>query len=196
MKARYNFYTLTRKIHLYAALSTVALLLMYIVTSYLMIHHNWFQPHNNTEQVTSIKIEPSEVSEENWDSFRKKHDIKGRLTRERFNKSGDLYREYESAGTNSQITIFNDKDEVEIKIIQRNLAGSIIGFHRMSGYGGPIQYNIYALLLDIVGIGLIIFAVTGVIMWLKILKQNIIAWIILISGFVYVSLILGYLLLV
>lgn len=196
MKARYKFYTILRKIHLYAALSTVALLLMYLVTSYMMIYHSWFRGHKNTEEVSSVKITPSEVTGENWESFRKQHDIKGRLTREYFKASGDLFRGYETAGANYQITVFQDKNEVEIKRIKRNLTGTIIGFHRLRGYGGPLQYNLYALLLDIAGISLIIFAITGVIMWLKILKHNRIAWVILITGFLYVSLILGYLLVV
>jgi hypothetical protein len=162
----------------------------------MMIYHNLFKGHENTKQVSSIAVNPSEVSEENWESFRHQHDIKGRLVRENFTKSGDLFRQYETAGTNYQITVFKNKNEVEIKRIERNLAGTIIGFHRLKGYGGPLQFNLYALLLDVVGISLIIFAITGVIMWLKILKHNKIAWTILIMGFVYVGLTVGYLLFV
>lgn len=182
--------------HLYAALSTVALLLMYLLTSYMMIYHNWFHGHETTEQVTTIEVTHLEISENNWGSFRKKHGIKGRLLRESFNKSGDLIRAYESAGTNYQVTLLCDQNEVKIKRIQRNMAGTLIGYHRLRGYGGPLQYNLYALLLDVTGISLILFAITGVIMWLKILKHNTVAWIILITGFVYVSLIVGYLLFV
>ena len=196
MKSRYSTYYVIRKIHLYASLSTVALLLMYLVTSYMMIYHSWFQSHDNVEQVLSIKVDPLEVSEDNWKVFKEKYAVKGRKTREYLTESGDLYREYVSAGGNFKITIFKNKNEVEIKSVNKNLAGNIIGFHRLRGFGGPLQYNIYAILLDAVGLSLIIFAITGVILWLKLLKNNKIAWTILISGFVYVSLIISYLLFV
>ena len=196
MSSKLDFYQIIRKIHLYAALSTVALLLMYLVTSYMMIYHSWFQTHDNGEQVLSVKVNPSEISGNNWGRFMREHDIEGRLIRENFTNSGDLKRKYASAGSDFMITIFKDKNEVEIKSTKRNLAGTIIGFHRLRGFGGPLQYNLYAILLDVVGLSLILFAITGVIMWLKLLKHNKFAWIILISSFVYVSLVVSYLLFV
>lgn len=195
MSLKNNTYWLIRKIHLYASLSTVALLLMYLVTSYMMMYHSWFS-HDNKEQVFSIKVNPADVSDDNWDLFVDKHAIKGRLIRERFTESGDLNREYSGVGVNYKITVFKNKNEVEIKSTKLNLTGTIIGFHRLRGYGGPLQYNLYALLLDAVGLSLILFAITGVILWLKLLNNDKIAWTILALGFVYVSFVIGYLLLV
>ncbi len=160
-----------------------------------MMYHSWFS-HDNKEQVFTIKVNPSEISDENWDKFIEKHGIQCRLVRENYTKSGDLNREYAGVGVNYKITIFKNINEVEIKSSKMNLSGTIIGFHRLRGYGGPLQYNLYAMLLDLVGLSLILFAITGVILWLKLLKNNKIAWAILISGFIYVSLVIGYLLFV
>jgi hypothetical protein len=49
-------------------------------------------------------------------------------------------------------------------------------------------------MLDVVGISLMLFAITGVILWLKLLKFNKLAWGIFIFGFVYVSAVILYLL--
>ena len=57
----------------------------------------------------------------------------------------------------------------------------------MRGYGGGMIYNAYAILLDLTGASLIIFAITGIILWLKILKNSKLAWLILVLGFLYVS---------
>lgn len=195
MSSRYKLYNIIRKIHLYASLSTVVFLLMYLVTSYMMMYHSWFN-HDNKEQVLSVKVNPSEISDENWDLFIDEHAIKGRLVRENYTESGDLNREYSGVGINYKIKIFKNKNEVEIKSTKLNLFGTLIGFHRLSGFGGPLQYNLYALFLDLVGFSLILFAITGVILWLKLLKNDKIAWIILALGFVYVSFIVGYLLIV
>ena len=196
MNSNYRFYFIIKQVHLYASLTIVAVLLMYLITSFMMIYHDFFKSYDHQEQVISLQVSPNEISEENWTSFLHKHDVKGRLVRENFRKSGDLFREYADAGNNFRITIFKNRNEVEIKSTHKNLAGNIVGLHRLRGYGGPFQFNLYAFLLDLTGIGLIIFAITGIILWLKLLKHNKIAWAILILGFLYVSAVVSYLIFV
>jgi len=193
MKSKNQLYGIVRQIHLYSSLLTVALLLMYIITSYMMINHEWFKVDRITESPHSMQVSPQEILDANWHAFLEKNNIRGRLIREDVAESGDMVRTYSSAGGNTKITISQEKNLVEINSTKLNRSGRIIGLHRLRGYGGPILYNIYALLLDILGISLILFAVTGVIMWLKLLKYNKIAWIILILGFVYVGAVIGYL---
>ena len=149
MKTNHGLYHIVKQIHLYSSLLTVALLLMYIITSYMMIYHDWFKVENKNESLSSIQIAAEEINDENWNSFLKKHQIKGRLTREDFNDSGDLIRTYSRADGNSKVTIFKDKNEVEIKNTELNLSGSIIGLHRMRGYGGSLIYNFYAFMRTI-----------------------------------------------
>lgn len=194
MKSDQRFYHVIKQIHLYASLLTVAFLIMYIITSYMMIYHDWFHVEKQNETTSSMLVTPEEINNEHWDDFVKKHQIDGRLIRENFNESGDLIRTYSSADGNSKITIFKDKNEVEIQTTELNLSGRIIGLHRMRGYGGSFVYNFYAVMLDIVGISLILFAITGVILWLKLLKFNKLAWGIFVFGFVYVSTVILYLL--
>lgn len=193
MKTNRSFYQFVKQVHLYTSLLTVVMLLMYILTSYMMIYHDLFKVEKLNESSSTKLVQPEEISDANWPQFLKKHNIEGRLVRENFRESGDIVRTYASANGNSKITILNDKDEVEIVTTQLNLSGSIIGLHRLRGYGGSLIYNIYAFMLDIVGIGLILFAITGVILWLKLLKKDKIAWLMLILGFLYVSAVIGYL---
>lgn len=194
MKSDRRFYLVIKQIHLYSSLLTVAFLIMYIATSYMMIYHDWFHVEKQNESTTSMLVTPEEINDEHWNAFVKKHQIDGRLIRENFNDSGDLIRTYSSADGNSKITLFKDKNEVEIQTTKLNLSGRIIGLHRMRGYGGSFVYNFYAVMLDIVGISLILFAITGVILWLKLLKFNKFAWGIFVIGFVYVSAVILYLL--
>ena len=194
MKISGKIYTIIRKIHLYSSLSIVALLIMYILSSYMMIYHDWFKVESKNESTVKFDIRPEEINENNWSSFLKIHNVKGRLVREKFEVSGDIIRLYESAKGYNEITIFKDVNQVEIRSGELNLSGKINELHRLSGFGGPLLYNIYAILLDVVGISLILFFLTGVILWLNILQHNKIAWIILILGFIYVGAVLGYLL--
>ena len=86
-----------------------------------------------------------------------------------------------------------NQNQVEIIKTTKSNANAFFGIHRTRGYGGPIQYNLYAFLLDILGVSLIIFTITGIIMWFKVLKNNRWAWIIFIAGLVYVGTTVGVL---
>jgi len=193
MKISGQLYQIMRQVHLYSSLTIVALLLMYVISSYMMIYHDWFQVETRNESKITLDIKPEEINEDNWGSFLNKNKIKGRLVRENFEESGDIVRLYESAKGYAEITIFKKVDQVEIRSADLNLSGKINEMHRLRGFGGPLLYNIYAVLLDLVGVGLILFVLTGVILWLKLLKHNKLAWTILILGFIYVSAVLGYL---
>ena len=178
-------YILIKRIHLYACLSTVALLLMFIFTSYLMIHHNWFDHELQTETaVVDIPTPPN--NEGDWQQILDAQGINGRLIEEKRNKNGHLFREYSTAAGWTIVTVLQDKNQVEIKRNSKSTTDAIIGIHRQRGYGsGPLQYNLYALLLDLLGVSLIIFILTGIIMWFKLLKNSITAWAIFLLGFIY-----------
>ena len=195
MKAKNSFYLIVKKIHLYASLSIVTLLIMYLITSFMMIYHDYFKVERQNDVIT-YAVSDKEILDKNWEVFLVEHKIKGRLVDEKTDPTGNLVRKYEKVGSNQEVTILKTQDSVRIKTTKLNLSGKIIGFHRARGFGGGIQYNIYAFLLDLTGISLILFAITGIIMWLKILKQNKIAWTILVLGFVYVSTIVFYLTLI
>lgn len=195
MNSKQRFYKITKQVHLYSSLATIALLLMYILTSYMMIYHDWFKVERSEGNPIVIDATTEELKNENWDTFLKENNIAGRLTRENFQKNGDLVRTYSSAKGNSKVIIINDKNKVVIVHTALNLSGKIIGLHRLRGYGGSAIYNFYAILLDIVGISLILFATTGVILWMKLLKHDKIAWTMLLLGFAYVSAVIGYLML-
>ena len=134
-----------------------------------------------------ISLDKLPGSDLEWDEFARNNDIKGRKTREQKDKADNLIVEYSHAGGFARIDIPNSSREAKISYNHKGTGNAIIGIHRQRGYGGNWIYNLYALLLDVIGISLIIFVVTGIIMWFKLLKNNRIAWVIFISGFIYVG---------
>ena len=161
-----------------------------------MIHHEWFDTYTSTEKVEQIEVDSTIISENNWNEFLDKYGVSGKLTNENTTDDGNLIREYSRAGKQYRIELSADYAIAEIQVTSLNLAGKVVGFHRIRGFAGPWQYIIYAVLLDIVGVSLIIFAVTGAFLWLKMLKNDLIAWVIFIGGFLYVMSIMLYLMLV
>lgn len=190
---RAGTYNIIRKIHLYASLPIVALLLMYIVSSYFMIHSQSFGTYQRTETVITVEVNSDMVSEDHWDHFLTKNGISGKLINETTGTGGELIRKYERAGKAFEIKLLPDEKLAEIKASKGNLPGILVGLHRIRGFDGPWQYMVYGILLDIVGVSLILFAISGAILWLKLLKNNRLAWIIFLAGFVYVAAIIIYL---
>ena len=178
-------YLLIKRIHLYACLSTAALLLMFIFTSYLMIHHDWFD-HERQTHTSVVSTDQLPASEADWKTILTQQGIKGRFVEERTNKEGNLFREYGGADGWTIITLMRNPNQLAIERNEKSTADALFGIHRQRGYGsGPIQYNLYALLLDLLGLSLILFTITGIVMWFKLLKNSLTAWIIFILGFVY-----------
>ena len=189
-------YQIIRKIHLYASLPIVALLLMYVVSSYFMIHYESFDTYDRQESVKTVTVDAGQLSDENWKGFLNKNGISGKLTDEKTTAEGHLIRKYSRAGKEYQVKLEPDNNLAEIKTTEANLPGFVVGLHRIRGFNGPWQYWIYAVLLDLVGLSLILFAITGAILWLTLLKNNLVAWIIFVAGFVYVAAVISYLMLV
>jgi hypothetical protein len=186
-------YKLIKKIHSYACLATVALLLMFIFTSYMMIYHDWFDNEAQTEtKIVDVSVVPA--SEEEWSLLAKEHRVSGRLTGTQTNPVGEVIRNYATAAGFTRLTYQPDQGKMEITHTDKSKANAIIGIHRQRGYGdGPLQYNVYALLLDILAISLIIFTITGIIMWFRLLKNDKWAWVIFVAGFIYFGFTLLYL---
>lgn len=174
-------YRLIKKIHLYACLSTVAVLAMFILTSYLMIHHQTF---NQKPVKTTIEVDGEINSENDWTQLISDRQIKGRMNKE-IRQEGQWVREYASAEQFSRLSYDVEKAKLTIERNDQHLANALKGIHVQRGYRGPLPYLIYAFLLDIVGLSLIIFTITGVILWFHLLKNDRIAWIIFAAGFLY-----------
>ena len=174
-------YRLIKKIHLYACLSTVAVLAMFILTSYLMIHHKTF--HQDPIK-TTLEVDVDITSENDWTQLIRDRKIKGRMNKE-VRKEGQWIREYASAEQFSRLSYDVETARLTINRNDQHFANALKGIHAQRGYRGPLPYLIYAFLLDMVGLSLIIFTITGVILWFQLLKNDRIAWIIFAAGFLY-----------
>ncbi|UZR97179.1 PepSY domain-containing protein [Chondrinema litorale] len=185
-------YKLIKKIHLYAGLSTTALLIMFILTSYLMIYHKSFS-HESTKETQLLDVEQNLASEAEWTQWIEGNNITGRLVRSELNKQENPFQEYAHAGGNTRITYLSEQNKMEVVQTHKSTSDALEGIHRLRGFGGGFSYNLYAILLDLLGISLILFTITGIFMWMKLLKHDKWAWIVFVCGFLYFSFTLIYL---
>ncbi|GAB1452787.1 hypothetical protein MASR2M47_28430 [Draconibacterium sp.] len=165
---------------------------MFILTSYVMHYHDRFNHDSNT--ATEVLSTASSIaSEEEMLKWIEKHDIKGRLVRDYLNPAGNRVFDYADAGGSTRVTFISANNQVVVDKTTRSKADAITGIHRQHGYGGGLTYNLYAFHLDILGVSLILFTITGVIMWIRLLKKDKWTWIIFFGGLAYFGSVLLYL---
>lgn len=195
MAGRINFYALVRKIHLYAGLGLMAFVLMYFVTGFMMSHEKWFS-HEQAEPIetTHAFVFPSEMNEEQLafhlqDAF----GLNGKVGNPRMQGDSLIQIQYIHPGVNYQVKAFPLKGEVVIREQPQNFHRTMVVFHRLHGYGGGGLYNLYVLMMDLSSLALILFAVSGVYLWLKLIKVKWLGWLVLAGSTAYVLAVVGML---
>jgi hypothetical protein len=184
-----NIYTVFRRIHLYAALAIMSFVIMYFVTGYPMIHHDWFpQPEpvktTRTEALTYAgSKDPTAYSQYLQETF----DLRGKPVRPRRLKDGSWQFRYSRPGTFYEAVVSPAGDTVRITTREENMVETMVGFHKLHGYGfGPV-YNVWSVLYDLASFAMIVFAFTGIYLWYRLTKEKLLGWICLLISYGYAA---------
>lgn len=192
MKLSTKTYQFIKTTHLFASLTTVVFLSMYLASSFMMVHHDTFKSKEVSRHQETISITPEIVEGKNWENFLKKHSVHGRLENEWTSQQGELVRRYEAPEVHFKFTINADKQSLTLETFKWNFNATMNELHRLRYYKGPLTFWLYAFMVDITAIALIIFVITGIVLWLRILKDKWIGWLMLILGACYVGLVMFY----
>ena len=182
-----NFYIVLRKIHLYAGLAILAFVIMYFVTGYPMIHHDWFP---RPEPVTVTRTEalsyngpadPAAYSKYLQDTF----ELRGRPTRARRQQDGSWQFRYFRPGTFYEAVVAPSGESVRITTRKENIVETMVGFHKLHGYGFGSIYNVWSVFYDLASFSMIVFAFTGIYLWYRVTKKKLLGWICLAFSYGY-----------
>jgi hypothetical protein len=185
MARRINMHQLIRQIHMYAAFITMAFLVMYFVTGYLMNNPQWFDQEKPATDTKTISMKKPDVSnEELYNQLKDKLEISGRFHNSWTNK-GTTYYEYQSMLRQTIVYFDSTYTTATVKLSDKNTIGNITAYHRLHKYGGPLAYSFYVLLMDFASLALLIFVLTGVYMWLSFVKYRWLGVSFLVGGFAY-----------
>lgn len=188
MKISSQTYQTIRKIHLYACLTTVLFFLMYLVSGFMMMHHDTFHIEETPDVNKVVPVKSSDLEGNSWAHFLKLNGIKGRNTADRTQSDGTIIKEYWTPGEEFKLTINPDRSQVRIESVVKNMNGVLNDLHRVRSYKGPFLWHLYALMIDLTAISMILFVLTGIILWLKVLKNKRLGWAVLVVGAFYVGL--------
>jgi hypothetical protein len=87
-------------------------------------------------------------------------------------EDGRMAFNYHHPGVSHHLVLTAAKDSLTIKTTDEGMRGLVHGLHRMHGYQGGPLYWLVALVMDLSSLALLIFVLTGVYLWLKLLRPR------------------------
>ena len=177
-------YDLIRKIHLYTAFVLLAFVLMYFVTGYVLIHNQWFprpEPGVATRE-EALEPAPGASPEAMSAALQRRFDLPGMRSEPKRNRDGSWKFQYLRPGTTCEAVVAPAGDRVTIKRTDFGVAQTLIGFHRLHGYGGGWAYDLWMVLFDLASFSMILFAASGVYLWYKLTRRRMLGWVMLGAG--------------
>ncbi len=190
-----NSYTLLRKIHLYSGLILMTFVVMYFVTGYVMVHHDWF-PH--AEPVATTRTEPLEFAAvEDPKAYslylQQTFDLRGKRQEPRRGDDGSWRFRYFRPGTFHEAVVAADGKSVTITSRDETAHATMVGYHRLHGYGGGWLYDVWAVLYDLASLSMILFAISGIYLWYRLTRRKLVGWIFLGVSYGYAGMTILYL---
>lgn len=181
-------YSLLRQLHLYTAFLLLAFVAMYFITGYTLTHGNWFregetgkQTRNVTLAISSRPTPLDETSIGPW--FQKELNLRGKPQPAKKNSAGSWKFSVNRPGYTAEATLTADFTQARVAETFQDWKRTMAVYHRMHGYGGGWFYNLWVLLYDLASLAMIVFAVSGVYLWFKLVRSRLPGWIVLGCGF-------------
>ena len=177
-------YKLFRKAHLYFAMALTALVIMYFVSGYVLLHAGFFssvpaQRSTHTEPLIYDKpIAPAEFASYLQDTY----GHRGQMSYQQ-RPDGSWYFRFHNPGTTYESEIPGDGKSIRLTEIRGGKTDTLVALHRLNGYGDSLMYSLWALLLDVVSLSLVVFAASGIYMWYTTSKRRALGWLMLCTSF-------------
>ena len=175
-------YDTIRRIHLYTGVGLLAFVVMYFVTGYALIHHEWFP---ESTPVKSTRTEPLTAAvgaspEEYSAILQKQFGLAGKRQR---SKDGEWKFQYLRPGVTHEAVVPAGGGTVNITTTQFSGRQTLVHFHRLHGYGGGWLYDLWMVIYDLASASMILFAASGIYLWYKLTKRRLLGWVLLAVSF-------------
>jgi hypothetical protein len=194
---RLILYTLFRRIHLFTGLLLLVFVLMYFVTGYVIVHRPWFGKSNPriTTRTEALNLRGRPSDEQMAEYLQDTFDLRGQPGAANHRADGSIRFTFARPGTSFEAVILPGAKQVTIT--RKDLAATDVanGLHRLRGYRGGWVYWLWALLYDLASAALIVFALTGIVLWYQSTSRRLGGWICLSLSFSFTAAMILYLML-
>jgi hypothetical protein len=160
---------------------------MYFVTGFLIVRYDWFK-HVEPDIIIikkQVSINSNEEIENIVGSIRQQLKVKGKFNNYEIRQDGSIELRFIKPDLETLVNIFPEKETARIEQKKQDVFGIITVFHRLHQYGGGLKYDIFMFMMDLASISLILFSLSGIYLWFKILQNRIWGVISLILGLSY-----------
>lgn len=169
-------YNLYRKIHLYCGLIILTYVMMFYVSGYIMTHRPWFLGAQNPTTTRTAVLEPGLLrlsNEQLAANLQKQLGLAGGIQFP-LGQPPNLIRFFViRPGTTVRVDVSTQEKLIRVITQRYGLAGTLIVLHKIEGYGArPLEINASAFFGDLAALSMIVFAITGVILWWKRVKNH------------------------
>lgn len=188
-------YTFIRRIHLFAGLLLLVFVLMYFLSGYVLIHEPWF---GGREPRTSVRTEPLASAGMFTDEamslyLQQAFNLRGQRSPANHRADGSVRFGFAHPGTAFEALVAAGGKQVTITRKDFGFGGLANGFHRLRGYHGGWLYVLWALLYDLASAALIVFAITGIVLWHQSTARRLPGWLCLGASFGFTAVMVLYL---
>lgn len=188
-------YDYIRAVHLYAGMAILVFLLMYFATGYSMIHPDLLADADpvRTTHAERLHYAGERTPEAYAEYLQDTYGLYGQPQDPVRLENGSWRFRYARPGTAYEAVVSARGDSVHITESCDSLRRTLVGFHRLHGYGGGFVYDVWSVFYDLASLALILFAVTGVCMWHRLTQRRFLGWLGLGASFAYAGATIAYL---
>ncbi len=176
---------LVHKIHLISSMIIFSFLLMYLLTGIIKINHNLFEipPVEVSQYTVPVEKMMDGTPREYTKYLEEKYNFRGRINFKKDQKENWVFN-FNFPGDNIQITLTPAQDTLHFKQWKQKMTFFTVAnrMHVQRGFKGGWAYTTWAVMYDISCFAMIIFAVTGVLMWFRARKRFRYGWWYLAAG--------------
>ena len=175
MAGRVTFHKVIRKIHLVASMVLLTFMFFYTITGIINSNRKLFQIPEMKVTHTAIPVEVTMQEEDPKTYAKYLEDLLDALGRVEYQKDWNenwiFY--FSFPGEDYQVILPPARDTLHIRqtLQKRTLFTISQRLHHMRGFTGGWQYTAWAIGYDITASSMILFAITGVIIWFRMRKK-------------------------
>ncbi len=180
-----SIHKVIQKIHLIASMIMFSFLLVYLISGIILMNHDLFTIPEVEVNHSKILVEkPMNGDPKDYTRYLKKAlDLKGRTEYRQDNKDNWIFH-YNMPGEGYQVTLTPAQDTLYIRRSSQHMTVFSVAqrIHMLRGFKGGWEYTAWAVMYYVSCFAMILFAITGIIMWFKRRKQFRQGWWYLLAG--------------
>lgn len=170
MDGRLKYYLVLKQIHLISSIILAAFIFVFLITGIVVVNRNLFKIPPSVENNSKAPVDKrmNENPGEYADYLKERFGFKGRVFQQK-EKNGNWIFQFNFQGENHKVTLTPAQDTLRIKSNTQKMSLLTVSekLHHMRGFSGGWEYTAWAIFYDLTAVSLIIFSLTGILMWLK-----------------------------